>query len=87
MFVIKIIPSDKGDPPSRLAEWSCTSADGPLAGLKLIGFIWKRRGGSGLASRSRRGSTWSAGSGAYALLRRCGRSRAGTGARADPRRL
>ena len=45
---IKVTPNDKGNPPGKLAEAELHFADGPLAGLKLIGFaIWERRGGNG----------------------------------------
>jgi len=45
---VKIVPNDKGNPPAKLAEAELHFADGPLAGLKLIGFgIWERRGGNG----------------------------------------
>jgi hypothetical protein len=47
---IKITPNDKGAPPGKLAdaELHFTEGDGPLAGLKLIGFtVWERRVGSG----------------------------------------
>jgi hypothetical protein len=45
---IKILPNDKGNPPGKLADAELHFADGPLQGLKLIGFsIWERRGGSG----------------------------------------
>jgi len=45
---IKITPNDKGNPPGKLAEAELHFTDGPLAGLKLIGFsIWERRGGGG----------------------------------------
>ena len=50
MFIVKITPNDKGNPPGKLAdaELHFTDAAGLLAGLKLIGFsIWERRGGSG----------------------------------------
>jgi hypothetical protein len=47
-MTIKIIANDKGNPPGKLADAELHFADGPLAGLKLIGFaIWERRGGSG----------------------------------------
>jgi hypothetical protein len=45
---IKITPNDKGNPPGKLAEAELhfSNGDGPLEGLKLIGFtIWERRGG------------------------------------------
>jgi hypothetical protein len=45
---VKIIPNDKGNPPGKLADAELHFTDGPLAGLKLIGFsVWERRGGSG----------------------------------------
>jgi len=45
---IKITPNDKGNPPGKLADVELHFTDGPLAGLKLIGFaIWERRGGNG----------------------------------------
>ena len=47
-MTIKITPNDKGNPPGKLADAEVHFADGPLEGLKLIGFsIWERRGGSG----------------------------------------
>ena len=47
-MVIKITPNDKGNPAGKLADAELHFTDGPLAGLKLIGFsIWERRGGSG----------------------------------------
>ena len=47
-MIIKIIPNDNGNPPGKLADAELHFADGPLAGLKLIGFcIWERRGGAG----------------------------------------
>jgi hypothetical protein len=48
MFTVKITPNDKGNPPGKLADVELQFTDGPLGGLKLIGFsIWERRGGSG----------------------------------------
>ena len=47
-MTIKITPNDKGNPPGKLAEAEVQFNDGPLEGLKLIGFsIWERRGGNG----------------------------------------
>ena len=47
-MTIKITPNDKGNPPGKLAEAELHFTDGPLEGLKLIGFaIWERRGGGG----------------------------------------
>lgn len=45
-MTVKITPNDKGNPPGKLADAELHFADGPLDGLKLIGFaIWERRGG------------------------------------------
>jgi len=45
---IKIIPNDKGNPPGKLGEAELHFTEGPLEGLKLVGFaVWERRGGSG----------------------------------------
>ncbi|SRR6266550_2060171 len=47
-MTIKITPNDKGNPPGKLAEAEVHFHEGPLEGLKLIGFsVWERRGGSG----------------------------------------
>ena len=47
-MTIKITPNDKGNPPGKLADVELQFTDGPLGGLKLIGFsIWERRGGNG----------------------------------------
>src|SRR5436309_6811516 len=46
-MTIKITPNDKGNPPGKLAEAELHFSEGPLEGLKLIGFsIWERRGGA-----------------------------------------
>ena len=48
MLTIKITPNDKGNPPGKLADAELRFTDGPLSGLKLIGFsVWERRGGTG----------------------------------------
>jgi hypothetical protein len=42
----KIIMNDRGNPPGKLADAELHFNDGPLAGLKLIGFaLWERRTG------------------------------------------
>lgn len=49
-MTIKIIPNDKGNPPGKLcdAELHFDDHDGPLSGLKLIGFsVWTQRSGTG----------------------------------------
>jgi hypothetical protein len=45
-MTVTITPNDKGNPPGKLADAELHFSDGPLDGLKLIGFaIWERRGG------------------------------------------
>ena len=45
---VKITPNDKGSPAGKLADAELHFTDGPLDGLKLIGFgIWERRTGNG----------------------------------------
>ncbi len=47
-MTVRITPNDKGNPPGKLADAELHFADGPLEGLKLVGFaIWERRGGGG----------------------------------------
>ena len=47
-LTVKILPNDKGNPPGKLADAEIHFTNGPLEGLKLIGFsIWERRGGNG----------------------------------------
>src|SRR6266498_3601563 len=47
-MVVKITPNDRGNPPGKLAEAEMHFSEGPLDGLKLIGFsVWERRGGNG----------------------------------------
>ena len=47
-MTVKITPNNKGNPPGKLAEAELHFGEGPLEGLKLIGFsIWERRGGGG----------------------------------------
>jgi len=46
---VKIMPNEKSNaPPGKLADAELHFTEGPLDGLKLIGFtIWERRGGGG----------------------------------------
>ena len=47
-MTIKITPNEKGNPPGKVADAELHFTDGPLEGLKLIGFsIWERRGTAG----------------------------------------
>ena len=48
MMTVHISANDRGTPPGKLADAELHFDDGPLAGLKLIGFaIWERRTGDG----------------------------------------
>ena len=47
-MIVKIIGNDKGNPPGKLADAELHFLEGPLDGLKLIGFsIWERKSGNG----------------------------------------
>jgi hypothetical protein len=47
-MTIKIVPNDKGNPPGKLADAELHFTQGPLDGLKLIGFgVWERKAGNG----------------------------------------
>ena len=47
-MTVNITPNDKGNPAGKLADAELHFSDGPLEGMKLIGFsIWERRGASG----------------------------------------
>jgi len=45
-MTIKIVPNDKGNHPAgKLADAELHFSEGPLDGLKLVGFaVWERRG-------------------------------------------
>ena len=47
-MTIKIVPNEKGNPPGKLADAELHFLQGPLEGLKLIGFsVWERKSGNG----------------------------------------
>ena len=47
-MTIKILANDKGNPPGKLADAELHFSEGPLEGLKLIGFaVWERKTGTG----------------------------------------
>ena len=47
-MTIKINANERCNPPGKLADVELHFTDGPLAGLKLIGFaVWERRTGAG----------------------------------------
>jgi hypothetical protein len=44
-MTVKIIPNDKNNPPSKLADAELHFTEGVLEGLKLVGFgCWERKG-------------------------------------------
>jgi hypothetical protein len=48
LVTVTITPNDKANPPGKLADAELHFDEGPLAGLKMIGFaIWERRSGNG----------------------------------------
>ena len=45
-MTVKILRNEKGNPPGKLADAELHFSEGPLAGLKLIGFaVWERKSG------------------------------------------
>ena len=47
-MIVTITPNEKDNPPGKLAEAELHFTDGPLEGLRLVGFgIWERRNGAG----------------------------------------
>ena len=47
-MTIKITPNDQSNSPGKLADAELHFTEGPLEGLKLIGFsVWERRTGGG----------------------------------------
>jgi|SRR3954470_10120055 len=47
-MIVKVIANSSCNPPGKLADVELHFADGPLEGLKLIGFgVWERRGANG----------------------------------------
>jgi len=47
-MVVKIAPNDKNNPPGKLADAELHFNEGPLEGLKLIGFgVWEGRAKGG----------------------------------------
>jgi hypothetical protein len=47
-MTVRITPYDKSTPPGKLADAEVHFTEGPLEGLKLVGFgIWERKTGGG----------------------------------------
>lgn len=45
---VKIMMNDKGSPTGKLADAELHFTEGPLAGMRLLGFaVWERRTGAG----------------------------------------
>jgi hypothetical protein len=48
-MTVKIVPNEKSNPPGKLADAELHFTNGPLTGLKLVGFaVWERRTRDGL---------------------------------------
>ena len=47
-MTVKIVSNETGNPPGKLADAELHFTDGPLQGLKLIGFaVWEKKNGDG----------------------------------------
>jgi len=47
-MTVKIVSNEKGNPPGKLADAELHFSEGPLEGLKLIGFaVWEKKSGGG----------------------------------------
>lgn len=47
-MTVKIVSYEKGNPPGKLADAELHFSEGPLEGLKLIGFaVWEKKNGAG----------------------------------------
>lgn len=47
-MTVKILPNGNGNPAGKLCDAELHFTDGPLAGMKLLGFaVWERRTGNG----------------------------------------
>jgi hypothetical protein len=47
-MTVKIVSHEKGNPPGKLADAELHFSEGPLEGLKLIGFaVWEKKNGGG----------------------------------------
>ena len=72
-MTIKILPNPKGVPPGKLADAELHFTEGPLSGLRLVGFaIWERKAGSRNVTFPARQYTVNGDRRAFALLRPTG---------------
>ena len=47
-MTVKIVSNEKGNPQGKLADAELHFSEGPLEGLKLIGFaVWEKKNGTG----------------------------------------
>ena len=70
MLTVKIFPNEKSGPPGKVGEAEVHFTEGPLAGLKLIGFgIWERRTGDRTVVFPARSYTVNGERRSFALLR------------------
>lgn len=47
-MVVRITPNDRQNPPGKLADAELHFTEGPLEGLRLVGFaVWERKAGGG----------------------------------------
>ena len=47
-MVVKIVPHESNNPPGKLADAELHFTEGPMHGLKLVGFaVWERKSGNG----------------------------------------
>jgi hypothetical protein len=47
-MTVKFVSNEKGNPPGKLADAELHFSEGPLQGLKLIGFaVWEKKTGGG----------------------------------------
>ena len=47
-MTVKIVSYERGNPPGKLADAELHFSEGPLEGLKLIGFaVWEKKNGGG----------------------------------------
>ena len=71
-MTVKILANDTGNPAGKLADAELHFEDGPLEGLKLIGFsIWERRGGGRNVTFPARQYSVNGERRSFALLRPC----------------
>ena len=47
-MLVRIVPHESNTPPGKLADAELHFTDGPMHGLKLVGFaVWERKNGHG----------------------------------------